>query len=56
MNRPTSPLRLISATCPCLLPGHGDAEPLIRVNEVVVVVDAQVDLNPVDLAGETAAP
>ena len=56
MNRRTSRLRLISEACPCLLPGHGDAEPLIRVNEVVVVVDAQVDLDPVDLARETAAP
>ncbi len=37
---------------PRLLPGHGDAEPLLGVNEMVVVVDAKVDLDPMDLAGE----
>jgi len=36
------------------LPGHGDAEPLVRVDEVVVVVVAEVDLHPSDLAGEPA--
>src|SRR5688572_29597506 len=37
-----------------LLPCHGDAEALLRVDVVVVVVDADVELNPVDLAGEPA--
>ena len=40
---------------PGLLPGHGDAQPLVGVDEVVVVVVAEVDLHPVDLAGEAAA-
>jgi hypothetical protein len=42
----------MAQACPCLPSGHGDAEPLIRVNEVVVVVDAQVDPDPLDLARE----
>ena len=33
-----------------LLPRHRDAESLLRVDEVVVVVVAEVDLHPVDLA------
>ena len=37
-----------------LLPGHGDAEAFVGVDEVVVVVVAEVDLDPVDLAGEPA--
>src|SRR4051812_2249369 len=38
-----------------LLPGHGDAETFFGVDEVVVVVGAEIDLDPVDLAGEPAA-
>ena len=30
-----------------LLPGHGDAEAFFGVDEVVVVVGAEVDLDPV---------
>ena len=37
-----------------LLPGHRDPEPFVRVDEVVVVVVAEVDLHPVDPAGEAA--
>jgi hypothetical protein len=37
-----------------LLPGHGYAEAFVGVDEVVVVVVANVDLYPVDLAGEAA--
>jgi len=32
------------------LPGHRDAEALVGVDEVVVVVGAGVELDPVDLA------
>ena len=32
---------------------HGDAEPLFGVDEVVVVVTAEIDLHPVDLAAGT---
>jgi hypothetical protein len=39
----------------CLLPGHGDADELFGVDQVVVVVFAQVDLHEVDLAVEPAA-
>jgi hypothetical protein len=38
-----------------LLPDHGDAEAFLGVDEVVVVVTAEVELDPVDLAGEPAA-
>ena len=38
-----------------LLPGHRDADAFLRVDEVVVVVDADVELDPVDLSGEAAA-
>src|SRR6476469_665684 len=37
-----------------LLAGHGDAEAFVGVDVVVVVVGAEVDLDPVDLAGESA--
>src|SRR4051812_19221376 len=37
------------------LPGDGDAEPLLRGDEVVVVVVTGVELHPVDLPGEAAA-
>ena len=37
-----------------LLAGHGDAKPFLGVDEVVVVVVAEVDLYPVDPAGEPA--
>ena len=36
------------------LPRHGDPEPFLGVDEVVVVVDADVELHPVDLACESA--
>src|SRR4051794_40986487 len=39
-----------------LLLGHGDAQSLVGVDEVVVVVVAEVELHPVDLAGEPAGP
>ena len=42
------------ATGVWLLPGHGDAEAFVGVDEVVVVVGAEVELDPVDLAGEPA--
>ena len=50
---------LLSATCRWpgrLLAGHGDAEALVGVDEVVVVVVAEVDLDPADLPGEAAGP
>jgi hypothetical protein len=37
-----------------LLPRHGDAEAFVAVDEVIVVVLAEVDLHPVDPAGEPA--
>jgi hypothetical protein len=37
------------------LPGHGDAESFLGVDEVVVIVGAEIDLYPVDLAGEPTA-
>jgi hypothetical protein len=37
-----------------LLPGQGNAEALLGVDQVVVVVGAEVDLHPVDLALEAA--
>jgi len=40
---------------PQLLAGHGDAEAFVGVDEVVVVVVAEVELDPVDLSGEPAA-
>jgi len=36
----------------CLLPGHGDADDFLHVDQVVVVVVAEVDLHQVDLAVE----
>jgi hypothetical protein len=39
-----------------LLPCHGDAEAFIGVDEVIVIVVAEVDLDPVDLGDEPAAP
>src|SRR6476659_7444754 len=39
---------------PRLLPGHGDAEAFLRVDEVIVVVVAEIDLHPMNLAPETA--
>jgi hypothetical protein len=33
-----------------LLPGHGDPEPFLRVDEVVVIIFAKIDLHPIDLA------
>ena len=38
-----------------LLPSHGDAQAFLGVDEVVVVILAEIDLHPVDLAGEPAA-
>src|SRR5450432_399877 len=38
----------------CLLPGHGDADEFLRLDQVVVVVVAEVDLHEVDLAVELA--
>jgi hypothetical protein len=38
-----------------LLPGDGDAKAFLGVDQVVVVVLAEIDLHPVDLAGEPAA-
>jgi hypothetical protein len=35
--------------------GHGDAEAFLAIDEVVVVVLADVDLDPADLAGEPTA-
>ena len=35
-----------------LLAHHGDAEALLRVDEVVAVVGARVKLDPMDLAGD----
>ena len=35
-----------------LLPGHGDAEAFLGLDEVVVIVGADVELHPVDLPGE----
>ena len=35
-----------------LLPRHGDLQPLLRADKVIMVVLAEVDLHPVDLAGE----
>src|SRR3954464_15967059 len=37
-----------------LLPSHRDAEALAGIDVVVVVVVTEVDLNPLDLAGEPA--
>jgi len=37
-----------------LLPGHSDADNVVRVNHVVIIVLAQVDLDPVKFAGEPA--
>ena len=37
------------------LPGHCDAHAFLGVDEVVVIVAAEVDLHPVDLSGEPAA-
>ena len=36
------------------LPRHGDAETFFGIDEVVVVVVAEIELHPVDLAGEPA--
>jgi hypothetical protein len=33
-----------------LLPGHGDPEPFLRVDEVVGIIFADIDLHPIDLA------
>src|SRR3954468_11282528 len=48
-----------SLTRPCdnppLLTRHRDAEPLLWIDEVVVVVRTYIELHPVDLAGEAAA-
>ena len=35
-----------------LLDAHGDAKAVFGFDEVVVVVEAEVELDPVDLAGE----
>ena len=40
---------------PASLTGHGDAEAFLGVDEVVVVVLADADLDPADLAGEPTA-
>src|SRR6476659_5845774 len=38
-----------------LLVGHGDLEPVLCLDEMVVAVAADIDLYPVDLAGEFVA-
>src|SRR3989442_3881896 len=38
-----------------LLPRHRDLYPLFRTDEVIVVVFAEIDLHPVNLAAEDAA-
>jgi hypothetical protein len=38
-----------------LLVGHGDLEPVLGLDEMVVAVAADIDLHPVDLAGEFVA-
>ena len=38
--------------CAPLLPRHGDLEPLLGRDQVIVVVIAEVDLHPFDSAGE----
>jgi hypothetical protein len=49
-------LRQASAACRSnSLAGHGDVEPVLGADEVVVVVVADVDLHPLDLAGELVA-
>jgi hypothetical protein len=37
-----------------LLPRHGDPEPLLGIDGVVVIILAQIELHPVDLAREPA--
>src|SRR5215207_10514489 len=37
-----------------LLPGHGDPEPFLGINEVVMIILAKIELHPVDLAREPA--
>ncbi len=37
-----------------LLPRHGDPEPFLGVDEVVMIIFAEIELHPVDLAGEPA--
>jgi hypothetical protein len=37
------------------LPGHGDADDVLHVDQVVVAVVAEVDLGEIDLAVEPAA-
>src|SRR3954468_14250962 len=39
-----------------LLKGRGDPDPFVGVDVVVVVVAADVELHPVNLAGEAARP
>jgi hypothetical protein len=38
-----------------LLSGHGNAEALLGVDEVVEIIVAKINLHPVDLASEPAA-
>ena len=42
-------------TCQQLLVGHGDLDPVLCLDEMVLAVAADVDLHPVDLAGEFVA-
>ena len=39
---------------PSLLPGHGDPEAFLRIDEVVMIILAKIELHPVDLACEPA--
>jgi hypothetical protein len=42
----------VSRLCAPLLPRHGDLEPLLGRDQVIVVVISEVDLHPFDSAGE----
>ena len=33
-----------------LLPGHGDAEPFLRVDEVIMIILAEIELHPVEVS------
>jgi len=40
---------LLLLQAPGSLPGHGQVQPFLRTDEVIMVVLAEVDLHPVDL-------
>src|SRR4026209_1572662 len=52
--RTTMPLTTCGPRPRRLLPSHGDAQALLGVDEVVVVVVTELDLHPVDRSGEAA--